>query len=494
MPTKKAVSKTRSKSKPASGSSHASSTPRRSSTRAPHRGQGPIIRLPGWLIGGSQGRPLLSSISPERQLDLLGVFLALLGLLTLLSLLSASRGSLTGWWVDSLAKALGWGVYLLPIALLAVGLWLVLRNIQRLPQVAFERIVGIFLIYFNLLAFFHLLSGSPTDLALSGGGQVGAWTANLLIGAVGLAGSVIVLVGWLLISLTLILDISIPEIFRWAPPLFERLRRAWDAYFEERRMSTYQAAREDLPAAFTPLPRPHSDAVPGDEPSAAASAPAPAAQNLLGPEAPHTPWVLPPVETILEPGVPAANDDETDKQRAHVIEETLASFGAPAHIVEIHRGPTITQFGVEPDFVESRSGRTRVRVSKIVALADDLALALAAQRIRIQAPVPGRAYVGIEVPNEEISRVALRDVIESDAFQKMRMPLRFAVGKDVAGRPVTTDLSAMPHMLVAGTTGSGKSVCINAILSCFLINNTPDDVRLILVDPKRVELTGYNGI
>ncbi|MDD5370351.1 MAG: DNA translocase FtsK, partial [Anaerolineaceae bacterium] len=116
------------------------------------------------------------------------------------------------------------------------------------------------------------------------------------------------------------------------------------------------------------------------------------------------------------------------------------------------------------------------------------------QRIRIQAPVPGRAYVGIEVPNEEISRVALRDVIESDVFQKMRMPLRFAVGKDVAGRSVATDLSAMPHMLIAGTTGSGKSVCVNAILSCFLINNTPDDVRLILVDPKRVELTGYNGI
>jgi S-DNA-T family DNA segregation ATPase FtsK/SpoIIIE len=232
---------------------------------------------------------LLSSISPERKLDLLGVFLALLGLLTLLSLLSASRGSLTGWWVDSLVTWLGWGVYLLPLALLAVGLWLVLRNIERLPQVAFERIVGILLIYFNLLAFFHLVSGSPVDLALSGGGQIGGWIENLLVGAVGLAGSVIVLVGWLLISLTLILDISIPEIFRWAPPLFERMRRSWDTYFEERRMRSYQAARDDLPAAFTPLPRPHSVEGPRDEPPAAPSTPAAAGQNLLGPEAPHTP-------------------------------------------------------------------------------------------------------------------------------------------------------------------------------------------------------------
>ncbi len=140
------------------------------------------------------------------------------------------------------------------------------------------------------------------------------------------------------------------------------------------------------------------------------------------------------------------------------------------------------------------AGRTRVRVSKIVSLADDLALALAAQRIRIQAPVPGRAYVGIEVPNAEISRVMLRDVIESETFQKLKSPLRFALGKDVAGKPVSYDLTAMPHLLIAGTTGSGKSVCVNAILSCFLMNNTPEDLRLILVDPKRVELTGYNGI
>ena len=145
-------------------------------------------------------------------------------------------------------------------------------------------------------------------------------------------------------------------------------------------------------------------------------------------------------------------------------------------------------------YTETRSGRTRVRVSRIVALADDLALALAAPRIRIQAPVPGRNYVGIEVPNQEVSRVVLRDVMEADAFRKIKSPLRFALGKDVAGHSKAYDLASMPHLLIAGTTGSGKSVLVNALLSCLLLNNTPDDLRMILVDPKRVELTGYNGI
>ncbi len=183
-----------------------------------------------------------------------------------------------------------------------------------------------------------------------------------------------------------------------------------------------------------------------------------------------------------------------DQERARVIEQTLLSFGVPSRVVEIHRGPTVTQFGVEPEFIETRQGRTRVRVSQITRLADDLALALAAPRIRIQAPVPGRMYVGIEVPNQEISLVALRELMESESFKKMRSPLRFALGKDVSGKPAACDLDGMPHLLIAGTTGSGKSVCVNAILSCLLLNNTPSELRLVLVDPKRVELTGYNGI
>jgi S-DNA-T family DNA segregation ATPase FtsK/SpoIIIE len=213
---------------------------------------------------------------------------------------------------------------------------------------------------------------------------------------------------------------------------------------------------------------------------------------LPGAEPPQ--WILPQIDQVLEAGVEVDYDDDVDRQRAHLIEETLASFGAPVRVVEVNRGPTITQFGVEPDFIESRSGRTRVRVSKITSLSNDLALALSARTIRVEAPVPGKGYVGIEVPNEQISTVALRDVIESEAFKRLKSPLRFALGQNVSGQAVAADLAAMPHLLIAGQTGSGKSVCVNALISCLLINNTPDDLRLIMVDPKRVELTGYNGI
>jgi S-DNA-T family DNA segregation ATPase FtsK/SpoIIIE len=200
------------------------------------------------------------------------------------------------------------------------------------------------------------------------------------------------------------------------------------------------------------------------------------------------------VEQILDQGGEVSYDDEIDLARARVIEETLVSFGAPARVIEINRGPTITQFGVEPDYIESRGGRMRVRVSKITALADDLALALSARTIRIQAPVPGKGFVGIEVPNDEVALVVLRDMIESEAFKRLKSPLRFALGLNVSGHAVAADLSVMPHLLIAGATGSGKSVCVNALISSLLIHNTPDDLGLIMVDPKRVELSGYNGI
>ena len=198
---------------------------------------------------------------------------------------------------------------------------------------------------------------------------------------------------------------------------------------------------------------------------------------------------------ILEPGGQDQADKTFERERARLIEETLQSFGAPAKVVEINRGPTITQFGVEPDFIEGRGGRrVKVKVSKISSLADDLALALAASSIRVEAPVPGKGFIGIEVPNAEVALVALRDVMESPEFAKAESPLKLGLGRDVSGHPVVADLASMPHLLIAGTTGSGKSVCINAVIASLLLQNTPDVMRLFMIDPKRVELTYYNGI
>ncbi len=460
----------------------------------------------------------LGSISPERRLDVIGVVLALVGLMTLLSLISSSRGSITGIWIGWLGQLAGWGSFLLPIALIIVGLWLIFRNLEQLPRISAERITGVVLLYLNLLTWLQILSGGNFDTAFekSGGGIVGAALQWLLVKGFGLGGAVVVVTAWLLLALAFTFDVSIPELFQFVQRVAAALRKrtenapAHSSAAEEPEYVPPAAETSHLPPNFHPIhtpagsrgAAPTGQAGPSEppsetptsgrkrsEPTAVAVS---AEDNAIQPDTGD--WTLPPVEAILDPPTPQAIAANTDKERAQLIEDTLASFGAPGHIVDISRGPTVTQFGVEPDFIETRNGRTRVRVSKIANLADDLALALAAQRIRIQAPVPGRSYLGIEVPNTEVSRVTLREVMESEPFKKLRSPLRFGLGKDVAGKPASYNLAAMPHLLIAGTTGSGKSVCVNAILSCFLLNNTPADLRLVLVDPKRVELTGYNGI
>ncbi|MCW1969540.1 MAG: DNA translocase FtsK [Anaerolineae bacterium] len=213
--------------------------------------------------------------------------------------------------------------------------------------------------------------------------------------------------------------------------------------------------------------------------------------------APPREWVLPDIEKVLDVGKDVTLSETDIRARAKLIEDTLSSFGVPAKVVEINRGPTITQYGVEPGFVEMKNGKQmKVKVGRIAGLADDLALALAAPRIRVQAPVPGTSYVGIEVPNGETALVSLRDVMESDEYGRLKQKTRLALGlgQDVSGHAVIADLTTMPHLLIAGTTGSGKSVCVNAIIVALLINNSPEAVKLLMVDPKRVELTGYNGI
>jgi S-DNA-T family DNA segregation ATPase FtsK/SpoIIIE len=225
---------------------------------------------------------------------------------------------------------------------------------------------------------------------------------------------------------------------------------------------------------------------------------------------------------ILNPPQPATHRKHDNAARAQLIVDTLASFGVDATVVEINEGPTVTQFGVEPGWevryrdlpIKDANGktllgpdgrprtervevsRTRVRVNRITALQHDLALALAAPSLRIEAPVPGRAIVGIEVPNDTATVVSLRSVMETreyaDTLKKSKIAI--ALGRGVAGTPVVADLAKMPHLLIAGATGSGKSVCINAIVCGIMMNASPDEVRFVMVDPKRVELTGYSKI
>ncbi|HLB46151.1 MAG TPA: DNA translocase FtsK [Anaerolineales bacterium] len=207
---------------------------------------------------------------------------------------------------------------------------------------------------------------------------------------------------------------------------------------------------------------------------------------------------LPPLDMLEDGGVSKVSEADINRNAA-IIEKTLADFGIPAKVIDLKTGPSVTQYAVEPGYVEKPGPdgtlkRYKVRVSQISTLANDLALALSANTIRIEAPVPGRSYVGIEVPNRKTSNVGLRGVIESDGFARLSSPLAIALGRDVSGAPLSADLGKMPHLLIAGTTGSGKSVCITSIITCLVMNNTPEDLRMVMIDPKMVELVRFNGL
>jgi len=438
-------------------------------------------------------------LTRERKTNLLGLFLLVVGFLTIMSLLTTQQGLIGNVWVNLLQQTFGWGMFIVPLALIIGGAGILLRKLRgRLPGLEPEKIVGAASFFLLALVLMHALLGATTftmGKAIAqegrGGGIIGAAIYALLVSSLGVGGAIVVIAAWLLVSITFIIGISLPELADYA-------LRSW-SWVLQQFTSIPSLSQSKTDARTTDTPPQALDIAPSIQPEAA--------QPQQGMDLPASlqtedvevsqqrQWVLPEVSDILEPGAVSRADETFDRERARLIEETLRVFGAPARVVEINRGPVITQFGVEPDFIEGRGGRrTKVKVSKISSLADDLALALAAPSIRIEAPVPSKGYVGIEVPNTDVSLVALRDVIEAQNFQKMRTRLKLGLGIDVSGGSVIADLAAMPHLLIAGTTGSGKSVCVNAIISCLLLQNTPDELKFVMVDPKRVELTYYNGI
>jgi DNA segregation ATPase FtsK/SpoIIIE and related proteins len=198
-------------------------------------------------------------------------------------------------------------------------------------------------------------------------------------------------------------------------------------------------------------------------------------------------YIVPPTDFLNSPPASKGSGDKKELiNSAKILEDTLESFGVEAKVVQVSRGPVITRYELQPS--------PGVKVSKIVNLSDDIALNLAAPAVRIEAPIPGKAAVGIEIPNKDISAVYLREVIESREFMEQESPLTFALGKNVAGNCVVADLSKMPHLLIAGATGSGKSVCVNSLITSILYKSPPDRAKLLLIDPKVVELSTYNGI
>jgi S-DNA-T family DNA segregation ATPase FtsK/SpoIIIE len=434
------------------------------------------------------------SLDP-RQREILGLLLLALGILTLLSLLNITPGTVSGWWARFLRQLFGWGAYPAALALGAGGGILLAHNLQPGNIIGWRIVIGLELVFLAGLALLHLLSPHPDPLQLAhdggGGGYVGWAISGVLNQALGSLMAFLFLLVTTIAGLILTFGLSHNQIQH-------ALTAAWKAVLAfYRRLRPPDLTKPQKKPRPAPPKKVKQPSPPPPVISRARQAPKDKKRTTAKAKVKRDSR-LPPLD-ILNSLSPQAFSDTDARYKARVIEETLTSFGVPAKVIEIRQGPVVTQFGVEPGYIErrDRDGRIKqrkVRVSRIQALVNDLALALAAAPIRIEAPVPGQPIVGIEVPNSKISLVSLREVVESTEFQHLKSKLKIALGADVSGQPIVADLALMPHLLIAGATGSGKSVCINSIVTCLLFHNTPETLRLLMIDPKMVELVGFNGI
>jgi S-DNA-T family DNA segregation ATPase FtsK/SpoIIIE len=443
-----------------------------------------------------------------------------LATVTVLSIIPTERGTLTENWMTFLWFGLGWGMYLMPLVLGAVGIGLVLEVLGRDLEIHWGKSLALIVSYLLFLTLLGLTSssepvyGTSWDYVDAGpGGKLGTLLSFQLSSGVGVVGAYVVVFLLVAVCLTVLIELSPVEI---AAAVAGAWRSLQDWYRIRFRLSANNGLVNSLAdprvsqgSGSSPTSSASGDASPLVPASSTAGTSVSAVSGILdevalqpriaggGDSGP--PWELPVLTEIFETSTEHEISQTEIRTRVRIIEDTLSSFGVPARVTEVNQGPAVTQFGVEPGFFEQKlsSGRikrSKVKVSKISSLSSDLALALAASPVRIEAPVPGRNIVGIEVPNMETSLVTLRSVMETESFQKVRSNLTIALGQDVSGQPAVADLTAMPHLLIAGATGSGKSVCINAIVAGLLCQNTPDDLRFIMIDPKMVELSGYNGI
>jgi DNA segregation ATPase FtsK/SpoIIIE, S-DNA-T family len=452
-------------------------------------------KLPAWLdrVAG-----VLVVIRPYAE-DGSAILLALLSALSLVALLGLAQGALIVAMAGLLREWLGWGAWLFPLA----GFWLAWQLLRlrtgRSLSLPLGRIIAIELAISVLLALATVIFAPSLASAQegNGGGLIG-WGISFCLGILlSPFWQVVVLVPLFCGFIWHGLDLSLDEIRQKfgqvpAPRRVQSAQRVSMPAPTPAHTSTTIESKTSLP-----FEKPMRAALPREfrkdlKPASLATKEKPKLVKVRRDKA------LPPLD-IFESGELNAPSIREINFIAGTIEKTLAEFGVPARVISYRTGPTVTQFGVEPGFVEKPGPegdirRAKVRVSQISSLANDLALALAAPTLRIEAPVPGQSYVGIEVPHKRSSVVRLRNVMESPAFQKIHSPLTVALGMDVAGQPVCADLATMPHLLIAGTTGSGKSVCITTITACLVANNSPETLRLVLIDPKMVELVRFSGL
>lgn len=445
-----------------------------------------------YLIENDQKSPDLnenwiSRIQPiisRYGLDVLTVVLFAAAALTFVGLIGWTSGSLISSWIEFLSKWFGWGSYGFVLIFLVFGILSFRKRIGESGQFPLTKVLAIefgFFILLILLAIYGGMDLQRADLGLDGG-YIGWGLANFLMRLVPELILTILLIILFIICIASgsgFLSLIIRKMDKWTSDFILRqgveLSQDYEGFTMFDNDGSINLTKEE-----EHLEKIKSQTVMTQAPIIDRH------KNL-------------PSFDLLAAEQIYVMDNMQVQMMGEQIENTLDEFGIPAKVVGYRIGPTVTQFAVEPGFVEKENpdgtvSKHKVRVSQISSLTRDLALALSAERLRIEAPVPGRSYVGIEVPNLKSKVVRLRPILESEIFQKLKSPLSLALGQDVSGQAVVADLVKMPHILIAGTTGSGKSVCVSAITTCLLMNNTPDALRIAMIDPKMVELVRFNGV
>ena len=420
--------------------------------------------------------------------DAIGVTLIAIAMMFFLAILEWTDGLLLTPVAQLLRTWFGWGSLFILIGIGYTGYSLL--QLER-TGIRWGRIIALELASLLTLGLFALSSGNDLILAEEGhyGGRLGWGMVSLAWQTMGVfIGSLVLFLLWML---------AVASGFG----LWTKLEQ-WLVRFSGEGAShlasmpaPVEEKKEEGPAK-TSAPKKKSPPLPPEFRTQLKPAAAKKEEKTLKP--PPRGEDLPPLNLLMGDTAVRA-DERTINQTAGLIMKTLSEFGIPATVIGYRVGPAVTQFAVQPGFIkkgndEEDAQQMKVRVAQIASLEKDLALALSAQRLRIEAPVPGKPYVGIEVPNMSSSVVRLKALLESDAFFKVGAPLTVALGRDVSGHPLMADLARMPHLLIAGSTGSGKSVCITALAACLAMNNTPEELRMVMIDSKMVELIRFNGL
>jgi S-DNA-T family DNA segregation ATPase FtsK/SpoIIIE len=458
--------------------------------------------------------------------DALAVALVVVGVLTVLGLASDLAGSVGSFLADGSATMLGRGRIAFPLACFGFAVLLFAgyrpqglgaddlddetedEDDEARAPAPLRIGLGIVLVMLAVVGFFHLAGGSPSvdssDALRNAGGLLGAAVASPLAAIAGVVGTGVILIGIGLLGLLLAPGVPMRRVFdaiaagaRWVAATLSELfqfgsHEGGTAAQEEPEPRVAVEAADELDEDDLD---PVDELEPEPEPSDELAHAAPPARTTveaggqvaidLGPGYRPGSWKLPPA-TVLKRGTKHEIDRRFVEEGGKVLEATLAEFGVVAKLSGMTVGPTVTRYELELG-----SG---VKVNRVTGLSHDIAYAMASPDVRILAPIPGRSAIGVEVPNRQRQLVTLGDLLATGDAKQASHPLEVALGRDISGQPVMLNLTAMPHLLIAGATGAGKSSCINTLVSSILMRATPDQVRMILVDPKRVELGGYNEL